>query len=108
MSEKTRSGDVYFRFCDVKIYKLRLMTKTLDHYNQIASQYTQTNHALAEPLQELTRFLNLLRHQVPASQTSLSLLDTGSGSGRDTLAMLKAGCQVKVQPPRFRGGCFVS
>lgn len=70
------------------------MTKTWDHYNTIAPQYMQINHTLTEPLEELSPFLSLLRATVPASQQTLSLLDAGSGTGRDTLATLKAGCRV--------------
>ena len=71
------------------------MTSTLEHYNKTAMRYTQVNHALASAQMDREHFLTHLRAEgAMPTDRPVRLLDAGSGSGRDTLAFMKAGFEV--------------
>lgn len=63
---------------------------TIDHYNQSADRYAQANHGLETARVDLEGFLK----HFPNGARGLRILDAGSGTGRDTLAMTERGIQV--------------
>jgi SAM-dependent methyltransferase len=69
------------------------MTKTIDYYDRNAQHYTAVNHTSSAASVDLLAFVDRLEPLRTASRP-LRVLDAGSGSGRDTLALLGMGIEV--------------
>ena len=69
------------------------MIDSLDFYNQNAGRYAAVNHGSTDASVDLRAFIERLEPLIVPNRP-LRVLDAGSGTGRDTLAMLALGFEV--------------